>query len=220
MNFLTKYRVKIGYMKMDLIMRDITDITRNIDSAYIIPKRQLARANSLIDENQKKAVREMKKAKKLFIQESRVACEYNRYRDIIDETKNLELQELNSRYMQAIHEGDYKTASQIIVDMSVNKGIVEPPPRLKVDTEKTDETSVLLSVTNELDTNLLITSFNIISDDPMESDVHGTMVVLGKEKKAIKLQSDTQISFPIKIHIGYTVENEDRKITYTVNRIG
>ena len=134
MNFLSKYKVKTRYMKIDIMMRDIYNINSTVESPYVVPKRQLALARSAMYDNLKKALKEIKKAKRLFINESRIAYEYNRYKDIIDETKDEKLLTMNSRYLKAINEGDYKTAELIVKNMSISKGIVEPGPRLLITT--------------------------------------------------------------------------------------
>ena len=218
MNFFTKYKVKIRYMKIDMVMRDISNIYSTVESSYVVPKRQLANArSSLYNKDLKKALREIKKSQKLFITESTIAYEYNRYRDIIDETKDEKLLNMNSRYLKAINEGDYKSAELIVRNMSVSKDIVEPPPRLVITTEKADDNQAILVVTNELVTNLLITNFNITSDTTTKSDINGTMLIQGNEKKQVILTSDNVINYPVIIAITYTANNEDRKITYTVH---
>ncbi len=218
MNFFTKYKVKIRYMKIDMVMRDISNIHSTVESSYVVPKRQLANARaSLYSKDLKKALREIKKAKKMFIAESTIAYEYNRYRDIIDETKDEKLLNMNSRYLKAINEGDYKSAELIARNMSVSKDIVEPPPRLVITTEKADDNQAILVVTNELVTNLLITNFNITSDTTTKSDINGTMLIQGNEKKQVILTSENVINYPVKIAITYTANNKDRKITYTVH---
>ena len=217
MNFLTKYKIKTRYIKIDLVMRDISNICSTVDSAYVVPKRQLAIARSSLYGNLKKSLKETKKAKGLFVTESRIAYEYNRYIDIIEETKDERLQNMNSRYLKAINEGDYKTAELIVRNMSTSKDIVEPPPRLTVITQKTDPYQVILVATNEFDTNLLITNFNILSDTTTQSDVYGTMLIQGKERKHIALSSETGIQYPLKIAINYSVNDEDRKLTYSVH---
>lgn len=218
MNFLTKYKVKTDYIKLDLMMRDIANIYSNAESPYVVPKRQLAEARKEIYGSLKKAVRAMKKSKKLFIEESSIAYEYNRYREIIEETKDERLQNMNSRYLKAIHEGDYKTAKQIVLNMASSHDIVEPPSRLKLSTESTNDRSAIIIAENEFDTNLLITNFNILSEGTIESDVHGTMLIQGKERVQIGLKSDTNIKYPVKISVTYSVGNEDKKTSYVVHR--
>ena len=160
----------------------------------------------------------MKKAKKLFIEESSIAYEYNRYKEIIEESKDKKLLNMNSRYLKAIHEGDYKTAKQIVLNMSSSHDIVEPPSRLKLSTESTNDRSAIIIAENEFDTNLLITNFNILSDETTECDVHGTMLIQGKEKVQIGLKSNVDIRYPVKISITYSVGNEDKKTNFVVHR--
>ena len=217
MNFLTKYKIKTRYIKIDLVMRDITNICSTVDSTYVVPKRQLAIARSSLYDNLKKSLKETKKAKKLFVAESRIAYEYNRYRDIIVETKDERLRNMNSRYLKAINEGDYKTAELIVRNMSTAKDIVEPPPRLKITIQKTDPCQAILIASNEFDTNLLITNFNIVSDTTTKSDVYGTMLIQGKEKKQIALTSETEIQYPVKITIIYSINNEERNLSICVH---
>ena len=217
MNFLTKCTNKVRLMKLDVIMKDIVDITSSIESPYIVPKRHLGNARSIFQDQPRKALSTTKRAKRLFIEESKVASEYNRYREIVEETKDEKLINMNSRYLKAIHEGDYKTARLILENMSVSPDIVHPPLRLKLVTESADDTSAVLVATNEFDTNLLITNFNILSDSTTESNVYGTMLIQGRESKQITLKSDAKIEYPVKIAITYTVENEDRKCTYVVH---
>ena len=216
MSFFSKYKVKVQYIKLDIIARDISNIHASVASPYVIPKRQLTTVRGLMYDNPKKAVREMKKAKKMFLAESRVASEYNRYADIIDESKDDRLLLLRTEYLNAIHEGDYKGARKILEKVSVSPEIVEPRPRLVINTERTTATSAILTATNELDSNLLITSFNILSDSDIVSDVHGTMIIQGKERRRITLTSEKGIQYPVKVAITYTVGNEDRKLSYTI----
>lgn len=218
MNFLTKYKVKTNYIKLDLMVRDIANIHSNVESPYVVPKRYLAEARNDIYVSLKKAVRSMKKAKGLFIEESSIAYEYNRYKEIIEETKDEKLLNMNSRYLKAIHEGDYKTAKQIVLNMSASHDVVEPPSRLKLTTESTNDRSAIIVAENEFDTNLLITNFNILSDETTESDVHGTLLIQGREKVQIGLRSDTDIRYPVKISVTYSIGNEDKRTNFVVHR--
>ena len=119
------YRARV--INIDMETRDIHRIWLNVQSEYVIGKRLLSEARSLLYHDQKKTLKLLKKAHKEFIRESSVATEYNAIRERIRFSNDGSIIKLNDKYRHELSSGNYDAAKKIVRKLSEKTVGLEHP---------------------------------------------------------------------------------------------
>ena len=109
---------KIMIFKMDVAMKDIHRICTSVSSEYLVAKRKLSDAHSLLYKDTKKAYKLILKARDDVVEESKAAQEYNRYREILPQIEDSTVSELNAKYLNSLKSGDYKKARETAIKLA------------------------------------------------------------------------------------------------------
>ncbi|WP_400249731.1 hypothetical protein [Methanomethylophilus alvi] len=146
-------------------MADIYRIWKSVDSEYILGRRKLADARSLLYSNTKKAYKLMCKARKDVVEESKAAQEYNCYCDIISQIEDRKVSELNQKYLDQLRNGDFKKARDTAVKISQCPIIKNSKHSVDIKLTSRTENAFSYTVINTSNKNLIVKRFAVYDDN-------------------------------------------------------
>ena len=155
---------KILIIKLDSITGDIHRLWKTVDSPYILQKRMLSEARSKLYSETKAAYKIMKKAHAEMIEESIAAQEYNRFKNLISQLDDPRVQDLDSKYHDALAKGHYKQAREIAQKMSSLDAIKDVKHSVSVKLEDSNDDILTYVLTNSSNSDVTIKRFTVTMD--------------------------------------------------------
>ena len=198
---------------IDIETRDIHRIWSQVQSDYIIGRRILSEARSLLYKDQKKTLKLLKRAHREFIRESSVATEYNSIRERIRFLDGSSTSKLDKKYHEELASGNYDAARKIVRKLSERTIGLEHP--LSIARSDTKDGSISLRFNNKSDRMIVVILIRgtnngkaVVFDHPSFSlQPFGEMVVTCSE-----LVSD----HPLDIVVEYRDKNDERSIPVSI----
>ena len=96
------------------MLRSIEDVVGDVESPYIIPRKELSEAQAYLHSDFSVCNKHLKRALKLYQQEVPLARRYNTIRNRVTAADNQEISSKNNQYVEAIRAGRYREAEKVL----------------------------------------------------------------------------------------------------------
>ena len=197
--------LRITLIRMDMLMDDIHRIWSTVPSSYVVPKRRLGEARSVLVSDSKRACRLISKARREIIEESKAAQEYNRFRNIIPQIDDPIVRDLDRRYNGSLEKGDYKTARNIAIKLSRSDAVIFARHSVTTRLTTLDMTSLTYTIENNSVEDITVRVFRVTGiQRELESDTRYPFIIRRNSKMNVIFKHGGIVSDTVQVYMEYT----------------
>lgn len=209
---------KLLAIRESSVMDDICRIFREVESEYHIGKEHLLEARALLYSNPKKCFKLMKKARKAFIEESKAAGVYNRYRTIITQLDDSEVTELDRRYREQLRSGSFKKAHETAIALSRCRAVLDSRHSISVRRDPSSSGSLGFIIVNSSRDDIDIRRAAVYSEGrQLASDTIYPFTIHRNSQVGVSFNSDGSVGKSARFQLEYTEKGLAKIIVFDID---
>ena len=200
-------------MKIDMVTEDIHRLCTQIPSQYVVAKRYMAEARSMLYSDLKRTLKLLEKARNEVRRESVVVTEYNIIRERIHLCQNGSLLGLVDEYDEAISKGKYEAARKIVRKLTAKT--ISCTPSISVSCTEVSGTRYL-EVDSQSPFPVIVALIRVTGSD-MDMEVEPASMNLEPFAKRQVMVKGIGDEDEVRVKVDYTEDSVDRTLSTTLS---